>query len=76
MPAGIEDMPVRLIGGCARAHGRDVGRLSLLCIEGTLEEIHECPRLGGRGASGRKHGPQVEWRKTPFLKDRTDRARS
>jgi hypothetical protein len=34
MPPGIEYMLVRLIGGCARAHGRDVAAFSLTgCIQ-------------------------------------------
>jgi len=67
MPPGIEDMLVRLIGGCRRAHGRrNLGRLSRLRVERALEKIHESPRFGRRGAPGRKRRPKVEWRKTPF----------
>jgi hypothetical protein len=46
MPPGIEDMLIRLIDGCARAQGRDVGQ-SRYALN-VSEEIHERRRLGRR----------------------------
>src|SRR5260370_21258220 len=39
-------------------------------IKATFEEIHKSPRFCGRGAAGRKHGPQIKRWKAPLRQHR------
>src|SRR5260370_35220523 len=45
-------------------------------IKAAFEEIHKSPRFCGRGAPGRKYGPQIKRWKAPLRQDRAHATRA